>query len=116
MLNQASVTTTVTRTQTACLVAAPAVLVVARVLMTPFRDQDQTAGYLTAIARDHAISDLGAVLTIAGALLLIPAFIALGRIARNGMPNLAWAGVGLAVVGSAAMTMIATIALVGAQV
>jgi hypothetical protein len=108
--------TTITRTQAACLVAAPAVLIVARALMTPFRDQDETSGYLTAIAKDHATSDIGAVLVIVGTLLLIPAFIALGRIARDRMPKLAWVGVGLAIIGSVAMTMVATLALVGAQI
>jgi len=116
MHDQTSATTTITRTQAACLVAAPAVLIVARALMTPFRDQDQTAGYLTAIAKNHATSDLGAVLLIAGSILLIPSFIALGGIVRDRMPKLAWAGVALAVIGSVAMTMVATLALVGAQI
>ena len=67
-------------------------------------------------AKNHATADFGAVLLIVGSLLLIPAFIALGRIARGRMPKLAWAGVGLTVIGCSAMTMIATIALVGASV
>src|ERR1700694_5713569 len=105
-----------TRTQQTCLIAGPAVLVVARVLMTPFRDKGETAGYLTAIAKARTISDVGAVLGILGALLLIPAFVGLGRVVSERMPRLGWVAVGLAVVGSAAMTIVSTLPSAGPQI
>src|SRR6202158_4847234 len=105
-----------TRTQQACLIAGPAVLIVARILITPFRDKGETAGYLTAIAKTRTISDVGAVLGILGALLLIPAFVGLGRVVSERMPRLGWLGVGLAVVGSVAISIIAMLAIIGAQI
>jgi hypothetical protein len=105
-----------TRTQQACLIAGPAVLIVARILITPFRDKGETAGYLTAIAKGRTISDVGAVLGILGALLLIPAFVGLGRVVSERMPRLGWLAVGLAVVGSVAMSIVAMLAIMGAQI
>ena len=105
-----------TRTQQACLITGPAVLIVARALITPFRDKGETAGYLTAIAKTRTISDVGAVLGILGALLLIPAFVGLGRVVSERMPRLGWVAVGLAVVGSVAMTIVAMLAIMAAQI
>lgn len=115
-MNTQHATIDLTRTQAACLIAAPAVLMVGRALITPFRDKGETAGYLSDIAANHATSNAGAVAAIAGALLLVPAFIGLGRIATPGMPKLAWLGTGLAVVGSAAIIIVSTLSLVGAQI
>lgn len=105
-----------TRTQAACLLAAPIVLIAARAVTTPFRDKGDTAGYLAAIANNHATSNVGAVLGIIGALLLIPALIGLGRIAGERMPRLAWLGAGLATIGAVALTIVAMLAIIGGQV
>src|ERR1700730_14007207 len=115
-MNNPETTHGLTRTQQACLIAGPAVLIIARVLTTPFRDKAETGRYLNAIAKTRTISDLGARLGILGALLLIPGFIGLGRVVSGRMPRLAWVGVGLAVVGSVAMTIVGMLAILAAQI
>src|ERR1700736_4152131 len=106
LMNNPETVRGLTRTQQACLIAGPAALIVARILITPFRDKGETASYLTTIAKGRTISDVGAALGIFGALLLIPAFVGLGRVVSERMPRLGWLAVGLAVVGAVAMSIV----------
>ncbi len=84
------------------LVSAPAVAVVARLLLTPWIQTNNVTDWdriMTAIAENQSAHELGVVLTYLSGLLYAVAAIAVGRLARGGSRRMAGTGRVLAVVG-----------------
>lgn len=85
--------------QAVAFVAAPAVAVVARLLTTPWYQDDNKpddARVLTEIADAVGRNQVGAVLALLSGLLFAIAAIVVARIVRARSPRVAWAGVVLA--------------------
>ncbi len=93
-----------TRDHTVVLVAAPAVAVIARLLTTPWYQDDDNqpddARVLTEIANAVGQNQVGAVLAFLSAVLFAAAAIVVAQIVRATSPRVAWAGAILAVVGA----------------
>lgn len=90
------------RTLALALVSAPAVAVVARLLLTPWHQTDNVTDWdriLTSIAENQSAHETGVVLTYLSGLLYAVAAVAAGRVARAGSSRLSGAGKVLAVVG-----------------
>ncbi len=88
-----------TRPQTLALVAAPAVAVLARLLTTPwYQDDNQPddARVLTEIADAVGRNQVGAVLAFLSAVLFAVAAVVVAQIVRARSPGVAWAGVVMA--------------------
>ncbi len=97
--------------QTALLVAAPAVALAARLLLTPWyqddSDQPDNARVLGEIAESTLRNDVGAMLTLASALLFAGAAMAVGLLARGHLPRVAAVGTALATAGAFGLAMFA---------
>ena len=102
----------ITRVAAAGLVAAPLVAVVARCLATPWLDEP--ADYLAEVARQPTRSDMGALLMLVSALLLIPAVETLGGLATR-RRRTALVGRWLFVAGAVGLAAIAAMRLVAGQ-
>jgi hypothetical protein len=87
-----------------CLLAAPLVALVARVLMTPwYQDESNhldSDRYLTAVAEAATRNDVGAGLTFLSGILFAGVALVLARVVRERMPRLALIGGCLGVVGA----------------
>jgi hypothetical protein len=101
------------RPQLACLVLAPVVLVVARLLMTPI--DGLPIAYLAAVRKNADNTELGAALAAVAALLLLPALLHLASLARISSPRLAAVGASLGVAGVGGLLMLAAIQGLGAR-
>jgi len=89
-----------TRLQAVALVAAPAVAVVARLLATPWYQDDankpDNARVLTEVADSVGRNQAGALLAVLSAALFVVAAIVVGGIVRERSPRAGWAGLVLA--------------------
>ncbi len=89
--------------QLAVLVAAPAVALVARLLNTPWyqddSDQPDNARLLTDVAASSFANDVGAQLTLVSGVLYAAVAVALGLMVRGRMPRVGTTGMLLAVIG-----------------
>ena len=93
----------ITRPQAVALVAAPAVAVLARLLTTPWYQDDNEpddARVLTEIADAVGRNQVGAVLALLSGVLFAVAAIVVAQIVRARSPRVAWAGVVLACFGA----------------
>ena len=97
----------------ACLVAAPALAVVTRLVAIPI--SNTPIDYIPAVTASPGRSDLGAVLALVTAVLFIPAALAVGRLVRPRTPRLAAVGTTLFVIGAVAMAALATLTGVAGQ-
>ncbi|WP_426241703.1 hypothetical protein [Nocardioides sp. LHG3406-4] len=106
-----SVVRPLTGWQTALLVAAPAVAVFARLLLTPWyqddSDQPDNVRFLGEIAGSTLRNDIGAMLTLASAVLFAGAAMVVGLLARQHLPRVAAVGTGLATAGAFGLAMFA---------
>ena len=98
--SQVAATPRLSRLQAGALVAAPALAVVARVLLTPWYQDDankpDNSRVLTEVADSVGRNQAGAVLAVLSATLFVVAAIVVGGIVRARSPRVAWAGVVLA--------------------
>lgn len=105
--------------QLGVLIAAPAVAVVARLLTTPWyqddADQPDSARFLADIADAQARNDVGMVLSVVAALLFTGAAIAVGLHVRERMPRTGTAGLLMAAAGGFGLAMFSDLLLVAAQ-
>lgn len=103
----------------AVLVAAPAVAVVARLLTTPWyqddADQPDSARFLADIADAPVRNDVGMLLSVVAALLFAGAAVAVGLRVRERMPRLGTAGMLMAVAGGFGLAMFSDMLLLAAQ-
>ena len=96
--------------QAVVIVAAPAVAVLARLLTTPwYQDENRPddARVLTEIAGAAGRNQVGAVLALLSAVLFAIAAIVVAQIVRARSPRVAWAGVVLAGFGAFGLTLFA---------
>lgn len=98
------VTPRLTRSQAVVLVAAPAVAVVARLLTTPWyqddADRPDDARVLTEVADSVARNQAGAAVAVLSALLFAVAAMVVGGMVGSRSPRAGWAGTVLAAVGA----------------
>lgn len=97
-----------------CLVAAPLVAVIARLLAAPW--VDNPADFLADVSAHPTRSDAGGLLAMLAAALLIPAGLTLAAAIRPHRPTLAATGAALTVVGTVALAGIATASLIAGQI
>jgi len=102
----------VTRPKAACLVAAPLVAVIARLLGTPWLEEP--GEYLTELSRHTGRSDVGAELTLLSALLFIPAVLTLAALVRD-RRRISVVGGALAVAGAVGLAAVSIASLVAGQ-
>lgn len=103
---------------TLALVSAPAVAVVARLLLTPWLQTDNKTDWeriLTTIAENQTAHETGVVLTYLSGLLYAVAAVAVGREAREGSRRLAGTGQLLAVVGGFGLVDFAEVTLLASS-
>jgi hypothetical protein len=103
----------ITPLRAACLVAAPLVAVLARLVGTPWLEEPDE--YLTEISRHAGASDLGAELALLSALLFIPAALTLAAIVGESRRRLAQVGGALTVVGAVGLAAVATASVIAGQ-
>ncbi|WP_154402839.1 hypothetical protein [Nocardioides speluncae] len=103
----------------AVLIGAPAVAVVARLLTTPWyqddADQPDSARVLADIADAPVRNDVGMLLGLVAALLFAGAAVAVGLRVREQMPRLGTAGMLMAVIGGFGLAMFSDLLLLAAQ-
>ena len=91
--------------------AAPALAVVARLLITPWYQDDankpDNSRVLTEVADSVGRNQAGAVLAVLSAALFVVAAIVVGEIVRARSPRVAWAGVVLAGFGAFGLALFA---------
>ena len=108
---QVAATPRLSRFQAGALVAAPALAVVARVLITPWYQDDankpDNSRVLTEVADSVGRNQAGAVLAVLSAALFVVAAIVVGGIVRARSPRVAWAGVVLAGLGAFGLALFA---------
>jgi hypothetical protein len=97
-----------------CLVAAPLVALIARLLSAPW--VDDPANFLADISAHPTRSDAGSLLALLAAALLIPAGLTLAAAIRPHKPKLAATGATLTVVGTIALAGVATASLIAGQI
>jgi len=100
-------------TARASLIGAPLVLVVARLLLVPYWDEEEV--YIGQVAENPGRSDLGASLVIIGALLLIPAALTLAGLFATRSPRLSLVGSVLVTIGCVGAACVSMAALVAGQ-
>jgi Domain of unknown function (DUF4386) len=100
-----------TRLQALSLLAAPVVAVAARLLWTPY-DEEEPARYIAELGRHPGRSSLGAYLMVISALLLVPAVFALASIVRDRAPRTARVATVMTVTGAFGMAALCSVALV----
>ncbi|MGF7235196.1 MAG: DUF4386 family protein [Frankia sp.] len=96
-----------------CLVAAPLVAVIARLLSVPW--VDDPAEFLADVSAHPARSDAGGLLAMVSATLMIPAGLTLAATVRTHRPRLAAAGAAMTVIGATALADAGAVALVAGQ-
>lgn len=105
--------------QLGVLIAAPAVAVVARLLTTPWyqddADQPDSARFLADIADAPVRNDIGMVLSVVAALLFTCAAVAVGLQVREKMPRVGTAGMLMAATGGVGLAMFSDQLLMAAQ-
>ena len=100
------------------LVAAPAVALAARLLLTPWLQTDNKTDWdriLTAIAENQTAHETGVLLTYLSGLLYAVAAVAVGQMAREGSRRLAGTGQVLAVVGGFGLVDFAEVTLLASS-
>ena len=108
--SQVAATPSLSRFRAGALVAAPALAVVARLLTTPwYQDDNQPddARVLTEIADAMGRNQVGAVLAFLSAVLFAVAAIVVAQIVRARSPRVAWAGVVMAGFGAFGLSLFA---------
>lgn len=114
-----SATRHVTPAQAACLLAAPLVALAARVLMTPWLQDEQdlpdNARYLAELASAPVRNDVGAGLTLLSAVLFVGAAYVLAGIVRRRMPRLALTGAALVVVGAFGLASVSVVSMIAGE-
>lgn len=100
--------------QIGSLVAAPLVAILARLLWTPF-EEDDSGAYLSDVGEHAGRSEAGALLMILSAILLVPAAFALAGVVRARRPLLARISTALIVTGAVGMAAMCTIGIVAAE-
>lgn len=115
-----SPTRTLTAGQAGILLAAPLVAVAARVVMTPWyqddSDQPDSARYLAELAESPGRNEIGAGLTFVSAVLFVGAALVLAGIVRRRMPRLAFTGGALLVVGALGVATVSTQSMASSQI
>jgi hypothetical protein len=112
-------TESVSLTGRSLLVAAPLTLLIARTLNVPWPGSGEPAKsdhYVQQIAANPGRSDLGAALLLLSAILLIPAVLCLGSLARPRNPRLATAGTALTVIGCVGCAAVAAVSVISGQI
>lgn len=100
------------------LVSAPAVALVARLLLTPWLQTDNKTDWeriMTTIAENQTAHEIGVLLTYLSGLLYAVAAVAVGRVAREGSRRLAGTGQVLAVVGGFGLVDFAEVTLLASS-
>jgi hypothetical protein len=103
----------------ASLIAAPLVLLVARTLNVPWPGDSgivKAGQYVQQIADDPTRSDLGAALILLGAVLLLPAVLYLGTVARTRTPRLGAVAMALTVIGCVGIANIGAVSAIDRQI
>lgn len=101
------------------LIAAPLVLLVARTLNVPWPGDSgvvKVGQYVQQIADDPARSDLGAALVVLGAVLLLPAVLYLGTVARTRTPRLGAVAMALTVIGCVGIANVGVVSAIDRQI
>jgi hypothetical protein len=101
------------------LIAAPLVLLVARTLNVPWPGDSgvvKVGRYVQQIADDPTRSDLGAALVLLGAVLLLPAVLYLGTVARTRTPRLGAVAMALTVIGCVGIANVGAISAIDRQI
>jgi hypothetical protein len=101
------------------LIAAPLVLLIARTLNVPWPGDsgvEKTGHYVQQIADDPTRSDLGAALVLLGAVLLLPAMLYLGTVARTRMPRLGAVAMALTVIGCVGIANVGAVSVISGQI
>lgn len=105
--------------QLGVLIAAPAVAIVARLLTTPWyqddADQPDSARFLADVADAQARNETGMILSVVAAVLFAGAAVAVGLRVREQLPRLGTAGMLMAVIGGFGLAMFSDMLLLGAQ-
>jgi hypothetical protein len=101
------------------LIAAPLVLLVARTLNVPWPGDSgvvKVGRYVQQIADDPTRSDLGAALVLLGAVLLLPAVLYLGTVARTRTPRLGTVATALTVIGCVGIANVGAVSAIDRQI
>lgn len=104
----------ITPLQKLSLVAAPVVAIVARFVWVPMDDDDMTQ-YMVELAKDPARANVGALLMMLSALLLVPAILELAAIVRHRRPALARVAAAMTITGAFGMAALCTVTLIATQ-
>jgi len=99
----------------ASLIGAPLVLLVARTLNAPWPGDSgvvKVGRYVQQIADDPTRSNLGAALVLLGAVLLVPAVLYLGTVARTRTPRLGAVATALTVIGCVGIAAVGAVSAV----
>ncbi|MFD0580268.1 DUF4386 family protein [Dactylosporangium darangshiense] len=103
----------------ASLIAAPLVLLVARTLNVPWPGDSgvvKVGRYVQQIADDPVRSDLGAALVLLGAVLLLPAVLYLGAVARTRTRRLGAVAMALTVVGCVGIANVGAVSAIDRKI
>jgi hypothetical protein len=101
------------------LIGAPLVLLIARTLNVPWPGDGgvvKVGRYVQQIADDPTRSDLGAALVVLGAVLLLPAMLYLGTVARTRTPRLGAVAMALTLVGCVGIAGVGTVSAIDRQI
>jgi hypothetical protein len=101
------------------LIAAPLVLLVARTVNVPWPGDSgvvKVGRYVQQIADDPTRSDLGAALVLLGAVLLLPAVLYLGTVARTRTPRLGTVATALTVIGCVGIANVGAVSAIDRQI
>jgi hypothetical protein len=101
------------------LIGAPLVLLIARTLNVPWPGDSgvvKTGRYVQQIAADPTRSDLGAALVVLGAILLLPAVLHLGTVARTRTPRLGAVAMTLTVIGCVGIANVGAVSAIDGQI
>jgi hypothetical protein len=103
----------------ASLIGAPLVLLIARTLNVPWPGDSgavKVSRYVQQIADNPARSDLGAALVLVGAVLLLPAALYLGTVARTRTPRLGAVATALTMIGCVGIATVGAVSAVDGQI
>lgn len=105
--------------QLGVLIGAPAVAIVARLLTTPWyqdeSDNPDSARFLADVADAQARNEIGMILSVVAALLFAGAAVAVGLRVREQLPRFGTAGMLMAVIGGFGLAMFSDMLLLGVQ-
>jgi Domain of unknown function (DUF4386) len=115
-----SVRSRLSTTGAAVLLLAPLLALVARVLATPWyqdeADQPDTARYLDELAESATRNEIGSGLAFVGAIAFVGVALVLADLVRSRMPRLAMIGGGLVVVGAFGLATVSVQSLTATQI